>query len=102
MSSIGQNGHFFRKKAPKTLQTPYSVPFLIVLHQNKALYKFPQKGEVSHCRIYKRSRSGSVHDVWKKSKVEENQINDKLLHQSRKFHCEALGTLKMLWFPVLH
>ena len=45
MSSIGQNGHFFRKKAPKTLQTPYSVPFLIVLHQNKALYNFYKRGK---------------------------------------------------------
>ena len=54
-SNIGQNGHFFfffsffffffEKKGTKNLTTPYSIPFLSVLHQNKALHNFHKRGQ---------------------------------------------------------
>ena len=40
-----KNSTFFEKRAPKI--SPYSVPFLIVLHQIKALYNFRKKGRLS-------------------------------------------------------
>ena len=36
----------FLKKGLKNL-TPYPIPFLSVLHQNKALYNFRKKGHLS-------------------------------------------------------
>ena len=38
---------FFKKKkvGAKNLTAPYSVPFLSVLHQNKALYNFHKRGQ---------------------------------------------------------
>ena len=45
-SNNGQNGHFFlKKKGTKNLTTPYSVPFLSVLHQNKTLHSFHKRGD---------------------------------------------------------
>ena len=47
-SNIGQMGFFFLKKkkvGAKNLTAPYSVPFLSVLHQNKALYNFHKRGQ---------------------------------------------------------
>ena len=45
-SNIDQNGHFFFiKKQTKNLTTPYSIPFLSVLHQNKALHNFHKTGQ---------------------------------------------------------
>ena len=43
---------FFAKRAPKNSPLPYSIPFLSVLHQNKALHNFCQRG---HCSIVKRN-----------------------------------------------
>ena len=51
---INQKGHFFEKRAPKISPPPtYSIPFLSGLHQNKALYNFPKKGQRSivECNI---------------------------------------------------
>ena len=39
--------HFFEKRAPKIPLPPYSIPFLSVLHQNKALYNFRKRGQRS-------------------------------------------------------
>ena len=45
-SDMGQKGHFFfKKKGTKQFTTPYSIPFLSVLHQNKALHNFDERGE---------------------------------------------------------
>ena len=44
--NIGQNVlFFFEKKGTKNLTTPYSIPFLSVLHQNKALHNFHKRGQ---------------------------------------------------------
>ena len=37
--------NFFEKKGTKNLTTPYSIPFLSVLHQNKALHNFYKRGQ---------------------------------------------------------
>ena len=42
-----KKGHFLWKKGTKNLTHPYSIPFLSVLHQNKALYNFHKKGQRS-------------------------------------------------------
>ena len=42
-SNIGQMGFFF--VGAKNLTAPYSVPFLSVLHQNKALHNFHKRGQ---------------------------------------------------------
>ena len=58
---IGQEGHFFMKKGtflkkkhkkfhasrPPRPPPPYSIPFLSVLHQNKALHNFHKRGQRS-------------------------------------------------------
>ena len=36
---------FFEKKGNKNLTTPYSIPFLSVLHQNKVLHNFHKRGQ---------------------------------------------------------
>ena len=38
---------FFQKKGTKNLTTPYSIPFLSVLHQNNALHNFHKRGKRS-------------------------------------------------------
>ena len=38
---------FFEKKGPKIFTTPYSIPFLNVLHQNKVLYNFHKRRQHS-------------------------------------------------------
>ena len=38
-----ENRHFFWKRGPPT----YLIPFLNILHQNKALYNFCKKGQLS-------------------------------------------------------
>ena len=51
---IGQKGHFFeKKKCPQNFTPPYSIPFLSVLHQNKALHNFCKKEQRSivECNI---------------------------------------------------
>ena len=60
---IGQKGHFFmkkghlfEKKAPRILPSPYSIPFLSVLHQNKALYSFHKRGQRSQTQMQYTSR----------------------------------------------
>ena len=37
---MDKKGAFFEKKDPQNLTTRYWIPFLSVLHQNKALYNF--------------------------------------------------------------
>ena len=44
-SNIGQKGQFFGKKATKNFTTSYSIPFLGVLQQNKALHNFHKTGQ---------------------------------------------------------
>ena len=41
-SDIDQKGHFFETKCTKNFTTLYSILFLSVLHQNKALHNFPK------------------------------------------------------------
>ena len=36
---------FFEKKGTKNLTTPYSIPFLSVLHQNQVLHNFHKRGQ---------------------------------------------------------
>ena len=43
---IMKKGTFFKKRAPK-IPPPYSIPFLSVLRQNKALYNFRKRGQRS-------------------------------------------------------
>ena len=40
-----KKGTFFEKRVQKS--PPYSIPFLNVLHQNKALYNFCKKEQLS-------------------------------------------------------
>ena len=42
-----KKGHFFWKKGTKYFTPPYSIPFLSVLYQNKALYNFRKRGRSS-------------------------------------------------------
>ena len=45
-SNISQKGHFFAKRGTKILPLyPFLIPFLSVLHQNKALYNFHERGQ---------------------------------------------------------
>ena len=47
MFDTGQNEHFFEKKAQNISHTPYSIPFLSVLHQNNILHNFCKRGQWS-------------------------------------------------------
>ena len=38
---------FFEKRASKISPPPYSIPFLSVLHQNKAFHNFRKRGQRS-------------------------------------------------------
>ena len=65
---IGQKGHFFWKRGPQkfhpTSPRPYSIPFLSILHQNKALHSFCKRGQRSivECSIgLEYARIGSVY-----------------------------------------
>ena len=51
-SNNGQIGHFFGRKGTINFTTPYLIPFLSVLHQNKALHIFTRGG-----RFYTHKRS---------------------------------------------
>ena len=42
-----KKGIFFEKRVPEISHTPYSIPFLGVLHQNKALNNFQERGHHS-------------------------------------------------------
>ena len=50
---LGQHSNFperallFEKRAPKNLTPNHSIPFLSVLHQNKALHSFCKRGQRS-------------------------------------------------------
>ena len=44
-SDIDQKGHFFWKYGHQKFHHPYSMPFLHVLHQNKALHNFHKTGQ---------------------------------------------------------
>ena len=57
-SDISQKGHFFEKKYQKKITILYSISFLSVLHQNKALHNFHKRGALSDCQMCKRSRLG--------------------------------------------
>ena len=49
-SILARKGTFFNKSAPKILppsSAHYSIPFLSVLHRNKALYNFRKRGQRS-------------------------------------------------------
>ena len=46
---------YFEKKGSKNLTTLYSIPFLIVLHQNKALHNFHKRRQ--RPRVDSRARS---------------------------------------------
>ena len=50
--------HLFWKKGTKNFTTPYSIPFLNVLHQYNALHNFQKKVAASNYRTHKRSRLG--------------------------------------------
>ena len=53
-SNIRQKGHYFLKiKNTKNITIPYSIPFLSVSHQNKALRNFHKKGAASDCWTHK-------------------------------------------------
>ena len=45
MLDIGQKECFFEKKDPQKFTTPCSIPFLSVLHENKALHNFHEWGQ---------------------------------------------------------
>ena len=61
---LAQKSTFLGKKNTKNLTTPYSMPFLSVLHQNKALHNFHKRGKRLNCWMCKKSRSRSEY-VWK-------------------------------------
>ena len=42
---MDKTGAIFEKKDPQNLTTPYSIPFLSVLHQNKALHNFKKMAQ---------------------------------------------------------
>ena len=44
-SDLGQIVHCFEKMVPKIFSTPYSIPFLSILHKNKALHNFHKRGQ---------------------------------------------------------
>ena len=52
-SVLAKKDTFFLKKAPKKSTTPYTIPFLSVLFQNKVLYNFA-KGEAFDNRTPKK------------------------------------------------
>ena len=52
---IGQKQHLKKKKSTKNFTTPYSIPFLGDLLQNKAFHNFHKRGQ----ETYKSSRLGS-------------------------------------------
>ena len=62
-SNISQKGALFwkkkKKKENKTITTPYSIPFLSVLFQNKALHNLYRRGQ----HLIARHVKGP--DVWK-------------------------------------
>ena len=43
---LAKMGIFFEEKRTKNFTTPYSIPFLSVLHQNKALNNFNKRGQL--------------------------------------------------------
>ena len=45
----------FWKKAPRNFTSPYSIPFLSVLHQSKVLHNFQKRGQHSIVKTQKRS-----------------------------------------------
>ena len=48
---MARRGHFFWKKCTKNFTSPYSIPFLSVLHQNKALHNFHKRGTHEKSRV---------------------------------------------------
>ena len=50
-SHTGQKGHFFENNGTKNFITTYSIHFLNVLYQNKALHNFHEKGAASDCQM---------------------------------------------------
>ena len=49
---------FFQKKGTKIFTTPYSIPFVRVLHENKALHNFHKRGQCPIVGRKKKSRLG--------------------------------------------
>ena len=59
-SDIGQKKHFFKKSGTRNFTTPYSIPFLSVLQQNKLKLCIAfTKGAEPDCWTHKRSRVGT-------------------------------------------
>ena len=54
---FGKKGTFLEKDT-KSFTTPYSIPFLSVLHQNKALHKFHKTGQQPIARNIKGLNKG--------------------------------------------
>ena len=46
-SILAKKDTFFGKKGTKSFTPPFSIPFLSVVHQNKALYNFRKMGQYS-------------------------------------------------------
>ena len=46
-SILARKDTFLKRRAPQFYPLPYSIPFLSVLHRNKALYNFRKKGQRS-------------------------------------------------------
>ena len=51
---------FFEIKGTKNLTTPYSIPYLSVLHQNKSLHNFHKRGQPPTVRHIKGLDQGLV------------------------------------------
>ena len=78
-SHIGQKGHFFDKKSTINFTTPNSIPFISVLHQNKALCNFHKKGAVSDFQTDKRSILGSL-AIFHLAACTQINIHNALIH----------------------
>ena len=74
---LAKKSTFFEKKGTKNFPTPYSIPLLSILHQNKALHNFYKNGQGPISRVYKRPELGSGHitilprEIWKKRETED-------------------------------
>ena len=51
---LAKKGTFFKKKGTEAFTTPYSIPFLSVLHQNKGLHNFHKKSRLGPDWVWKK------------------------------------------------
>ena len=77
--NIGQHSILARKGTKNFTPFPYSVPFLSVLHQNKALYNFCKRGQ---CSIVEYNIGLCPDSIWK---WKESQIKKKMQNLYSKF-----------------